>query len=81
VRVNVLYFASFRDAAGKERESREVPEGSSVADLWRVLQGEIPPLQAFTHMPPPAVNRSHVEGRTKLSDGDEVAFLPPVAGG
>ncbi|MFN2387128.1 MAG: MoaD/ThiS family protein [Thermoanaerobaculia bacterium] len=79
--MNVLYFASFRDAAGRERESREVPDGSSVADLWRALQGEIPYLRAFTHIPPPAVNRAHVDAATRLADGDEVAFLPPVAGG
>lgn len=81
MRVNVLYFASFRDAAGRERESREMPEGSSVTDLWRALQSEIPYLRAFTRMPPPAVNRAHVDAQTKLAEGDEVAFLPPVAGG
>jgi molybdopterin converting factor subunit 1 len=81
VRVNVLYFASFRDAAGKERESRELPDGSSVADLWKALQAELPSLRAFTRMPPPAVNRAHVDAETMLAEGDEVAFLPPVAGG
>jgi molybdopterin synthase catalytic subunit len=81
MRVNLLYFASFRDATGRERESREVPDGSSVADLWKTLQSEIPSFRAFTRMPPPAVNRAHVDGGTRLSEGDEVAFLPPVAGG
>lgn len=81
MRINVLYFASFRDAAGRDRESRDLPEGSSVADLWSALQGEIPYLRAFTRMPPPAVNREHVDADRSLADGDEVAFLPPVAGG
>ena len=81
MRINVLYFASFRDAAGRDRETRELPEGSSVADLWGALQSEIPYLQAFTRMPPPAVNREHVDADRRLADGDEVAFLPPVAGG
>jgi molybdopterin converting factor small subunit len=81
MRVNVLYFASFRDAAGREREIKEVPEGSSVEDLWRALQSDILSLRAFTQMPPPAVNRAHVDAGTSLADGDEVAFLPPVAGG
>ena len=81
MQINVLYFASFRDAAGRDRESRELPEGSSVADLWGKLQSEIPSLRAFTRMPPPAVNRAHVDGGRMLADGDEVAFLPPIAGG
>ena len=81
MRVHVLYFASFRDAAGRDRELRDLPEGSSVADLWASLQREIPDFQAFTHMPPPAVNREHVDTSRRLADGDEVTFLPPVAGG
>jgi molybdopterin converting factor small subunit len=32
-------------------------------------------------MPPAAVNREYVPASTALNDGDEVAFLPPVAGG
>ena len=32
-------------------------------------------------MPPAAVNREYVGADTVLRDGDEVAFLPPVAGG
>jgi molybdopterin converting factor small subunit len=32
-------------------------------------------------MPPAAVNQEYVDGQTVLHDGDEVAFLPPVAGG
>lgn len=81
MRVHVLYFASFRDAAGRDRELRELPEGSSVADLWTSLQREISDFQAFTRMPAPAVNREHVDASTRLADGDEVTFLPPVAGG
>jgi molybdopterin converting factor small subunit len=32
-------------------------------------------------MPPAAVNLRYAEASTVLRDGDEVAFLPPVAGG
>jgi molybdopterin converting factor small subunit len=32
-------------------------------------------------MPPVAVNREYVTADTRLAEGDEVAFLPPVAGG
>ena len=81
MRVNLLYFASFRDAAGLAEEVRELPEGTRVGELWDAVAREIPRLSAFPSMPPAAVNREYVPGETVLRDGDEVAFLPPVAGG
>ena len=81
VRVNLLYFASFRDAAGLSEQLRELPEGTRVGQLWEAVAREIPKLAAFPAMPPAAVNREYVNGETLLRDGDEVAFLPPVAGG
>lgn len=81
MRVNLLYFASFRDAAGRGEEVREVSPGTRVADLWKTISGEIPRLGAYPAMPPAAVNHEYVGGDTELHDGDEVAFLPPVAGG
>lgn len=58
-----------------------MPSGSRVADLWTVLTREIPYLAKFPAAPPVAVNRAYVEVGTALAEGDEVAFLPPVAGG
>jgi molybdopterin converting factor subunit 1 len=81
VRVNLLYFASFRDAAGRAEETRELPDGTRVGQLWDSVAREIPRLAAFPAMPPVAVNREYVSIDTVLRDGDEVAFLPPVAGG
>jgi molybdopterin converting factor subunit 1 len=81
VRVNLLYFASFREASGRAEEARDLPEGTRVVDLWRRVAREIPRLAAFPAMPPAAVNHEYVGGDTVLHDGDEVAFLPPVAGG
>jgi len=81
MRVRLLYFATFRDISGRDREDREVPAGARVADLWQALVGEMPGLARSGRMPPAAVNREYTDAGTRLSDGDEVAFLPPVAGG
>jgi molybdopterin converting factor subunit 1 len=81
VQVRVLYFASFRDAAGRKDELRELPEGTRVGDLWDVLAKEIPAFGRFPTMPPAAVNQLYQVAFHVLEDGDEVAFLPPVAGG
>lgn len=81
MRVRVLYFAAFREAVGSEEQPREIPERSSVGDLWRALSTEVPLFARFGSIPPAAVNRSYVGVDTVLHEGDEVAFLPPVAGG
>jgi molybdopterin converting factor subunit 1 len=81
MRVQVLYFASFREAAGTDARAEELAELSSVSDLWKVLAGQVPYFARFPAMPPVAVNREYAAADTTLKDGDEVAFLPPVAGG
>ena len=81
MRVRLLHFASFRDAVGRDEELREFPEGSRVDELWAALAREIPLFARFAAMPPAAVNREYVPAGTVLHEGDEVAFLPPVAGG
>ena len=79
--VRILYFASFRDAAGRSEENRELPAGTRVSDLWEILSREFPAFSRFPKMPPAAVNRLSTVGHVFLEDGDEVAYLPPVAGG
>jgi molybdopterin synthase catalytic subunit len=81
MKVRLLHFASFRDAVGREEELRELPEGGRVEELWAALSREIALFALFPSMPPAAVNREYVPAGTVLRDGDEVAFLPPVAGG
>jgi len=81
MRVRVLYFASFREAAGRDEEERELPDGADVAALWRQLAAEVPLFAQLPRPAPAAVNREHSPATTVLRAGDEVAFLPPVAGG
>jgi molybdopterin converting factor subunit 1 len=77
----MLYFASFREEAGRDEETRELPAGSRVRDLWEALALEFPYFRRFPSIPPAARNREYVSPETVLAEGDEVAFLPPVAGG
>lgn len=81
MRIRLLYFATFRDVAGRDAEERQVPEGARVRDLWTELVGEMPGLARTGSMPPAAVNLAYTGPETPLAEGDEVAFLPPVAGG
>jgi molybdopterin converting factor subunit 1 len=81
MRVHLLHFASFRDAVGRDQEERDIVEGTRVQDLWEALGREVAQLRRYPSVPPAAVNREYVGSETVLRDGDEVAFLPPVAGG
>ena len=81
VTIRLLYFASFRDVSGRETEERRLAPGARVSDLWRDLVSEMPGLARTGSMPPAAVNSRYTGAETLLADGDEVAFLPPVAGG
>ena len=81
MRIRLLYFASFRDAAGKDEESREIAEGATVSAVWEELCREVPLFSKFASMPPAAVNCEYAQAARGLAEGDEVAFLPPVAGG
>jgi len=59
----------------------EIGDGTRVRELWATLSREVPLFARFPSPPPAAVNREYVPPETVLRDGDEVAFLPPVAGG
>jgi molybdopterin converting factor subunit 1 len=79
MKVRVLVFASYAEALGRDSLDVELPPGSTVAacvEAVRQLTGDrVPP------GPLVAVNRRYAKGEQPLSDGDEVALIPPVAGG
>jgi molybdopterin converting factor subunit 1 len=81
MRVRLLHFASFREAAGRDEEEREIADGTRLSELWSALGKQVALFRRFPNMPPAAVNREYAAPDTVLRDGDEVAFLPPVAGG
>ena len=79
--VRTLFFATYRDLAGTDELAVELPEGARVADLVRHLRGGGTALAALPESPVVAVNMDYARAAVELRDGDEVAFIPPVAGG
>lgn len=83
--ITVLYFARLREALGTGREELELPAGvSDLEGLRAFLLGrggawarELGPQSAVRA----AVNHALADGATRVTDGDEVAFFPPVTGG
>ena len=81
MRVTVRLFARLRDLAGTAELSREVPAGTTIGGLWRLLVAEYPVLAQYERVISSARNGDYARMDQALSDGDEVAFLPPVSGG
>ena len=81
MKVRLLYFAVLRDVTGKRDDVLELPEGTSAADVWRRMRDEHRALREYVHPPMTAINESYADAEQVLRDGDELAFIPPVAGG
>lgn len=81
VAVQALFFAAYRDLLGTKGLSVDLPEGATVSDLVAELRGRGAPFDALPVEPAVAVNRAYARPEERLSSGDEVAFIPPVAGG
>jgi molybdopterin converting factor subunit 1 len=78
--VTLLLFASYADALGAPSLSVDLPEPATVADLLRVVR-ERPGAHVLPKAPLVAVNQRYAHTSTPLTSGDEVALIPPVAGG
>jgi len=74
VGITVRLFAGLRERAGWSQ--RELENVERVSDVWQALElGNEPPGLLY------AVNREYATPETPLSDGDEVAMIPPVSCG
>jgi len=83
--ITVLYFARLREALGTASEQLALPPAVGTLDGLRALlvarggawARELAPGGALRV----AVNQDVATGDTRISDGDEIAFFPPVTGG
>ncbi|MFZ4759029.1 MAG: molybdopterin converting factor subunit 1 [Burkholderiaceae bacterium] len=85
MRVEVLFFASLREAVGSSRERIELPESVDTAgalrEYLRSRGGVWAQALADTRALRIAVDQAMASPATALHDGAEVAFFPPVTGG
>ncbi|MFN2566262.1 MAG: MoaD/ThiS family protein [Gemmatimonadaceae bacterium] len=78
--VDVLLFASYADALGGDRLKLDLPAGASVRDLLANVR-RLPGAERLPPAPMVAVNQQYATAQHRLTTGDEVAIIPPVAGG
>jgi molybdopterin synthase catalytic subunit len=81
VRVRVRLFAIQRELAGTREVPLDLDDGATVGDAWDALVAAFPALAPGRASVRFAVNGSYADADTALTDGDEVAMIPPVSGG
>ena len=59
----------------------DVPTAATISDVVQQLRGRDPGGHLLPEQPLVAVNLEHTRVNQSLNEGDEVALLPPLAGG
>ncbi|MGH7670501.1 MAG: molybdopterin converting factor subunit 1 [Gemmatimonadaceae bacterium] len=78
--VRVLLFASYADAVGAPEIEVDVPDGTTVGDLVAAVRARHGS-DRLPSAPLVAVNQRYAGPETPVTAADEVAIIPPVAGG
>ena len=74
--ISVRFFASIREQLGIDATTVDAAGLQNVRDLWNAVSDQ--PLDETTLI---AVNKSYANPNHQVTDGDEVAFFPPITGG
>ena len=82
MRVSVLYFAILRERLRRDQDTLELPTAAaSVGDALVAIAARHPEIAGLLPTVQVAVNRKIAPATQALVEGDELALLPPVAGG
>ncbi|MEJ7652949.1 MAG: molybdenum cofactor biosynthesis protein MoaE [Chloroflexia bacterium] len=81
IHIRLLLFAQFREALDGKQLDLSVPPDATPASVLDDLTADKPRLQALRGVVRFLVNGEFVSSDAELHDGDELAFVPPVAGG
>ena len=81
MRARILFFGMLREIAGTSSEEADFPEGADLARVFGTYSARFPCFQALAGSIVVARNQEFADPATRIADGDEIAFLPPVSGG
>src|SRR5438067_52425 len=81
MRVTVRLFAGLREAVGERAVQLELPSGATARAALEELCAAYPASAGRAARVVFALNRDYVAAETPLTDGDELALIPPVSGG
>jgi molybdopterin synthase catalytic subunit len=77
----VLFFGMLKDVAGRAEECVDLAPGGRLGALFDLYAARFPRFGELASSIVMARNHEFAAPDAELSDGDEVAFLPPVSGG
>jgi len=81
MRARVLFFGLLREISGVSSEEAEFPEGSDLGGVFRTYAARFPRFGEMAGSIVVARNQEFADPATRVAEGDEIAFLPPVSGG
>ena len=81
MRVRVLFFGMLRDLVGRPSEDADFPQGSDLRAVFDAYASRYPRLRELSSSIVIARNQEFTDISASITEGDEVAFLPPVSGG
>jgi MoaE-MoaD fusion protein len=81
MRARVLFFGVLKDIAGRASEDAEFPDGADLRAIFDAYAARFPQFRQMASSIVIARNQEFAPLTATLSEGDEVAFLPPVSGG
>lgn len=81
MKIQVLLFAQARQIVGSDSIEVTIPATATVADLKNSLSDSVPELTALLSRSNIALDQQYAIDEDVVSDGVEVALIPPVSGG
>jgi molybdopterin synthase catalytic subunit len=81
VRIRVLFFGVLHDIAGLREDSPELPPGIRLDAVFEHYAARFPGFREMSGSIVLALNQQFSPPTAVVSEGDEIAFLPPVSGG
>ncbi|MGH7590930.1 MAG: MoaD/ThiS family protein [Gemmatimonadales bacterium] len=81
VTVTVRFLARYSELVGRETVTISAPDPATVDSILARLGEVVPEARRLTAKPLCAHNFRQVRGTESVADGDEIALLPPMAGG
>lgn len=79
--IKVLFFGGLKEHVGKSETQMNLQPGMSAEQVLCQVLGDDPHLEKWQRTVLYSINQEQVEGSVLVQDGDEVAFMPPMAGG
>src|SRR5438309_1609504 len=81
MRVKVLFFGMLKDIVGRVEEQVDLAPGALLSTVFDHYAAQFPRLRDMAGSIVLARNQEFSRLTTAVTEGDEVAFLPPVSGG